>query len=512
MTFTLPNRNRLKHHVAAIAATATLVLAGCANYSGIKSDKTLTQPQQLETSQSIPAEAGQWPTLDWANQFGDPQLPKLIDEALEGNPTIAQAQARIAKASSYIETSKSALSPKVEASYSWTRELYSANGLFPPPFGGSWYSENNTLASASWELDLWGKNRQRLAQAVSEKQAAEADMQQARVTLAASVARTYNQLALLYALRDIAAREIDNRTVSGMYADNDQYRAQVAQRESDLAKAQDDLQRRLAVAQTGAVSQEDVSHARDAVNSAQASLDATRQQLTANLALTTNTTAATHPDVQAAAAAVRDAYLANARNTLPAPVSGYVAKRSVQVGQRVAPGTPLMSVVPLGQIWVDANFKEVQLKHMRVGQPVELTADVYGSSVTYHGKVVGFSAGTGSAFSLLPAQNATGNWIKVVQRLPVRVALDEKELEAHPLRIGLSMQVDVTTRNETGGELGNVPNSGYQTDVFARYGNDADAEIARIIVANASGSTNRSGNAASQQSASPSQRSLAKAG
>jgi membrane fusion protein (multidrug efflux system) len=302
------------------------------------------------------------------------------------------------------------------------------------------------------------------------------------------------------------------RKVSGMYADNDQYRAQVAQRESDLAKAQDDLQRRLAVAQTGAVSQEDVSHARDAVNSAQASLDATRQQLTANLALTTNTTAATHPDVQAAAAAVRDAYLANARNTLPAPVSGYVAKRSVQVGQRVAPGTPLMSVVPLGQIWVDANFKEVQLKHMRVGQPVELTADVYGSSVTYHGKVVGFSAGTGSAFSLLPAQNATGNWIKVVQRLPVRIALEEKELDAHPLRIGLSMQVDVTTRNETGGELGNVPNSGYQTDVFARYGDDADAEIARIIVANASGSTNRSGNTASQQSASPSQRSLAKAG
>ena len=190
MTFTLPNRNRLKHHVATIAATATLVLAGCANYSGIKSDKTLTQPQQLETSQSIPAEAGQWPTLDWANQFGDPQLPKLIDEALEGNPTIAQAQARIAKASSYIETSKSALSPKVEASYSWTRELYSANGLFPPPFGGSWYSENNALASASWDLDLWGKNRQRLGQAVSQEKAAQADVQQARVTLAASVAST----------------------------------------------------------------------------------------------------------------------------------------------------------------------------------------------------------------------------------------------------------------------------------------------------------------------------------
>jgi len=200
---------------AIAAAVAALALAGCANYFGVKSDKTIAQPQQFETSQSIPAEGGQWPTLDWAQQFGDPQLPKLIDEALDGNPTIAQAQARIAKASSYIETSKSALYPKANASYSWTRELYSANALFPPPYGGTWFSENNVLASASWDLDLWGKNRQRLAQAVSAQRAAQADMQQARVTLAASVARTYNQLAQLYALRDIAAREIDNRKTIG---------------------------------------------------------------------------------------------------------------------------------------------------------------------------------------------------------------------------------------------------------------------------------------------------------
>lgn len=200
---------------AAAAAMAAMALSGCANYFGIKSDKTIAQPQQFETSQSIPAQGGQWPTLDWANQFGDPQLPKLVDEALEGNPTIAQAQARIAKASSYIQTSKSALFPKVNASYSWTRELYSANALYPPPFGGSWYSENNALASASWELDLWGKNRQRLAQAVSAQKAAVADMQQARITLAASVARTYNQLAQLYALRDIASHEIDNRKTIG---------------------------------------------------------------------------------------------------------------------------------------------------------------------------------------------------------------------------------------------------------------------------------------------------------
>ncbi|MFL9915392.1 efflux RND transporter periplasmic adaptor subunit [Paraburkholderia fungorum] len=275
------------------------------------------------------------------------------------------------------------------------------------------------------------------------------------------------------------------RQVRGLFADDNQYQAQVALRQSDLSRAQDDLKRRLTVAQTGAVSLEEISHARDAVKSAQASVDAAQQQLASNRALTANTTIANHPNVQAAAAKVRDAYLNNARNNLPAPVTGYVAKRSVQVGQRVSPGNPLMAIVPLGGVWVDANFKEVQLKHMRIGQPVELTADVYGSSVVYHGKVVGFSAGTGSAFSLLPAQNATGNWIKVVQRLPVRVALDPKELEQHPLRIGLSMQADVTIKDDNGGQLGQAPNTVYQTNVFDKYGDEADAEIARIISENA---------------------------
>jgi membrane fusion protein (multidrug efflux system) len=190
--------------------------------------------------------------------------------------------------------------------------------------------------------------------------------------------------------------------------------------------------------------------------------------------------------------------LNNARNTLPAPVTGYVAKRTVQVGQRVSPGTPLMAIVPLDTVWVDANFKEVQLKHMRIGQPVRLTADVYGSSVVYHGAVVGFSAGTGSAFSLLPAQNATGNWIKVVQRLPVRVVLDPKELHAHPLRIGLSMQVDVDVKDDSGSQLGNALNTVYQTNVFDHYGADADAEIARIIVANAGPNADASASAATR--------------
>ncbi|MEX3612321.1 MAG: HlyD family secretion protein [Burkholderia sp.] len=277
------------------------------------------------------------------------------------------------------------------------------------------------------------------------------------------------------------------RQVRGLFINDDQYRAQVALRESDLSKAQDDLRRRLAIAQTGAVSQEEISHARDAVKAAQASVDAAQQQLASNRALTANTTIADHPNVLAAAAKVRDAYLNNARNTLPATVTGYVAKRSVQVGQRVAPGSPLMSVVPLNAVWVDANFKEVQLTHMRIGQPVELTADIYGSSVKYHGKVVGFSAGTGSAFSLLPAQNATGNWIKVVQRLPVRIVIDPKELKQHPLRIGLSMQVDVDIKDDNGGQLGPVPNTVYQTNVFAKYGDEANAEITRIIAQNADG-------------------------
>ncbi|MFX1761819.1 EmrA/EmrK family multidrug efflux transporter periplasmic adaptor subunit [Paraburkholderia sp. A1RI-2L] len=291
------------------------------------------------------------------------------------------------------------------------------------------------------------------------------------------------------------------RQVRGLFADDSQYQAQVAVRQADLSRAQDDLRRRMQVAQTGAVSQEEISHARDTVKSAQAALEAAQQQLAANRALTANTTIANHPNVMAAAAKVRDAYLANARNMLPAPVTGYVAKRSVQVGQRVSPGTPLMSVVPLNAVWVDANFKEVQLKHMRIGQPVEMTADVYGSSVVYHGKVVGFSAGTGSAFSLLPAQNATGNWIKVVQRLPVRVALDPQELKKHPLRIGLSMQVDVNIKDDTGSQLGNAQNTVYQTSVFEKYGDEADAEIARIIAENAGQSAGQNAGKAQLSSA-----------
>lgn len=287
------------------------------------------------------------------------------------------------------------------------------------------------------------------------------------------------------------------RQVSSLYVNDDLYAANVAQKQSDLVRAQDDLRRRAAVADTGAVSAEDIAHARDTVAAARAALDAARRQAEANRALTDRTTIDQHPNVQAAASKVRDAYLAYARNVLPAPVTGYVAKRSVQVGQRVSPGTPLMAIVPLDGVWVDANYKESQLRNMRIGQPVTLTADVYGGKVKYHGRVVGFSAGTGSAFASLPAQNATGNWIKIVQRLPARIQLDPKELDAHPLRIGLSMEVDVDTRDDTGPQLGAAVNTSYRTDVFAEYGAQADAEIEKIIARNTvigrAGATARAG-------------------
>ena len=226
------------------------------------------------------------------------------------------------------------------------------------------------------------------------------------------------------------------REVRNLFATTAQLEAAVQMRQTDLAQAQSDLARRAQLGKSGAVSGEELQHARDAEKAARSALMAAEQQLVANRARVDHTTLEDHPDVRNAAAAVRNAYLNYARTTLPAPVSGFVARRNVQLGQRVGPGAALMAVVPLDQVWVDANFKEPQLAGMRVGQPVTLTADLYGNSIQYHGKVVGFGAGTGSAFSLLPAQNATGNWIKVVQRLPVRIALDPQQLEKHPLRIG----------------------------------------------------------------------------
>src|SRR5947209_10094783 len=226
------------------------------------------------------------------------------------------------------------------------------------------------------------------------------------------------------------------RSVRNLRETSNEGEANVTLRRSELRKAEQDLARRRAVEASGAVSGEELQHAIDSVNAARAALDAAERQLQAQRSLVDRTEVHDHPDVRAAAARVRDAYLGFARTEIPAPVSGFVARRSVQVGQRVAPGNVLMTVAPLEDVWVDANFKENQLANLRPGQPVELAADAYGGSVTYHGRVTGFSAGTGAAFALLPAQNASGNWIKVVQRVPVRIALDRNQLAEHPLQIG----------------------------------------------------------------------------
>jgi membrane fusion protein (multidrug efflux system) len=290
------------------------------------------------------------------------------------------------------------------------------------------------------------------------------------------------------ALRDSEARLArvvrQTRTV---FANRDQLEAVVAQRRADLSKAQSDLDRRKDLTKSGAVSAEELSHAQDALSAARDGLVAAEKNLAASAALTGQTGVPDNPDVQAAATDVERSYLALRRTSIHAPVSGYVAKRAVQLGERVAPGgQPLLSIVPLERLRIEANFKEVQLSQMRIGQPVRIIADLYGGHVEYHGTVAGLGLGTGAAFALLPAQNATGNWIKVVQRVPVRIALDPRELAAHPLRVGLSTRAQVDVRNVSGQILAQAPR---QTPVLATNAYDIDrqeihARIAHIIEEN----------------------------
>ncbi|MDE2120838.1 MAG: efflux RND transporter periplasmic adaptor subunit [Betaproteobacteria bacterium] len=296
------------------------------------------------------------------------------------------------------------------------------------------------------------------------------------------------------------------RAVRGLrvtYAQTAALQSQVKVRETDvdsaranLAKAEDALQRRRKLAGTGAVGAEElrqaqiaVDAARSALGTAQSAVQAARAQVEANEAQTAGTVLAHNPTVRLAAARVREAYLALERTDIVAPVSGVVARRSVQLGQRVAPGMPLMTVVPLNKVWVDANFKETQLRNLRIGQPASVVADIYGNHVSYSGKVVGISAGSGSSFALLPAQNATGNWIKVVQRLPVRIELDAAQLREHPLRVGLSTEVTVDIRDHSGTPvLGLTPTGPVATtDMYAANWSKADALVARIIAANVGG-------------------------
>jgi membrane fusion protein (multidrug efflux system) len=290
------------------------------------------------------------------------------------------------------------------------------------------------------------------------------------------------------------------RQVRTLYANNTTLASQIALRETDIARAQteiaratDDLKRRQSLVGNGAVSKEELQHAQsqltaaqNALATAQAGATAARGQLTSNQSMTDGTSIESHPSVLVAAAKVREAYLAAQRAALPAPVDGYVAKRTTQLGQRVAAGTPLMSIIPLNQVWVDANFKEVQLRNIRIGQPVHLTADLYGKKVEYQGQVAGLGIGTGAAFALLPAQNATGNWIKVVQRVPVRIALSAEQLQANPLRVGLSMEATIDVSDKGGKALADAPRSApmVQTQVFAALDTKADAEVRRVIAAN----------------------------
>ncbi len=299
-----------------------------------------------------------------------------------------------------------------------------------------------------------------------------------------------------------AVREV--RTLFGNNATADasvrQRQAEVTRLRTDVAKAEEDLARRRPLLAAGVITTEAVQHAeaalgsaRGALASAQQALEVAEQQAASGRLSTTGTTVEQHPRVAAAAAAVRETYLVLQRTELPAPVTGQVVRRVVQVGQRVAPGAMMMSLVPLEQAWVEANFKEVQLRHMRVGQPATVTADLYGAQVVYHGRVSGFGAGTGAAFALLPAQNATGNWIKIVQRVPVRIALDPTEVKAHPLRVGLSMQVSVDVAEAKGAAAtptaaaASAARADTQTHVFDERTEAIDRRVRQIIGAQLSG-------------------------
>ncbi|WP_176040501.1 efflux RND transporter periplasmic adaptor subunit [Burkholderia stabilis] len=293
----------------------------------------------------------------------------------------------------------------------------------------------------------------------------------------ASVAFAQAKAQLAQAVRQVANAKISNT----MYVEA------VNARRADLSLAQ-----RAFAARSGAsveiVAPEELARARAAVAGAQANLAAAQAQLDAARALGTKLPVDENPAVVQAAAQFKLAYRNLKRTTIVAPVDGTIGQRSVQVGQQVGPGVPLMSVVQLKRLWVEANFKEGQIRHMRVGQPVEVVSDLYGTRVAYHGRVQGFSAGTGSAFSMLPSQNAAGNWIKVVQRVPVVIALDPGDLAAHPLRVGLSMRATVDTHDRNGHALDSEPPTpAVSTRVHDGVASEAEAAAAAIIRENAGG-------------------------
>ncbi|MDH2366607.1 MULTISPECIES: multidrug efflux MFS transporter periplasmic adaptor subunit EmrA [Providencia] len=296
--------------------------------------------------------------------------------------------------------------------------------------------------------------------------------------------KTNAQLAFEQAKHDLATNV---RKTKELYINGDEYQAQIQKNRVTLAQAQKDYQRRVALGRSGTISKEDLQHAQEAVQLAQAALDISIQQYNANRALLRNTELKKQPAIQQAADSVRSAWINLQRTEIKSPMTGYVSRRNVQVGSQVSPQSSLMAIVPVQPVWVDANFKETQLEKVRIGQPVTINSDFYGADIVYNGTVVGLDMGTGSAFSLLPAQNATGNWIKVVQRLPVRVELDPEQVAKHPLRIGLSMNVTIDIKDQNGPVLAEVQRTvpAFESDVLVLNLSDVDHIIDTIISDNA---------------------------
>jgi membrane fusion protein, multidrug efflux system len=279
------------------------------------------------------------------------------------------------------------------------------------------------------------------------------------------------------------------RQVRQEKATADQYDSVIETRKLELARAEADLAKREPLLADKAIAPEEVRHARESVEMARAArAQAVRQSIAAH-ALIDGAQVEDNPAVLQAKAAFRDAWIAAQRNAVVAPVTGYVAERSVQLGQHIQAGQALMTVIPLNALWVDANFKEVQLRHLRIGQPAQVRSDLYGGSFIFHGHVKGMSAGTGAAFALLPAQNASGNWIKVVQRVPVRIQIDDNDLVKAPLRVGLSATVTVDTTNRDGPVLSvntadtPVGDTQVYTQDLDKAGAEADAVVRRNLQA-----------------------------
>jgi membrane fusion protein (multidrug efflux system) len=276
------------------------------------------------------------------------------------------------------------------------------------------------------------------------------------------------------------------REVAQLFAEKRRDAALVAAERTQLRQSSEDLTRDRSLVSVHGVSLETLEHDENAVRSARAALQQAQATLASTEAAIAGTTPATHPRVLQAEANLRSAWLTLSRTRVLAPVSGYVVRRSVELGEQVAPSTEMLALVPERSLWVDANFKENQLADLRIGQPVQVSVDMYGSHVTYHGKLLGLTAGTGSALAVLPTQNASGNWIKIVQRLPVRIGLDPAELARHPLFLGLSANIDVSVRNRGGSALSRLPAwpASQHTDVYTDQGSGADRMIDAIVAAN----------------------------